>query len=231
MIRRIPSYLVAVGFALAASQALANTVSFTHSVDLSGFTYGPATVATVQSSKPGTLIAPFKVWAGQYSGTLDGTSFTAYCAEITQYLHFNTLYTDYTIVDGKTAWGDAKSAMFDRTISAFIGANINSNAVGTGLMQAAIWEILYETAPTYGFASGTFDVASSNNLPIQLGAVDWLAVATAPVRYHADLLRSPSAQDLMLITTTSLPEPSSYALLIAGLAGFAFVARRRALQR
>lgn len=230
MIRRIP-YLVAASFVLSASQALANTVSFTHSVNLSGFTYGPATVATVQSAAPGTPISPFKVWAGQYSGTLDGKSFVTYCAEITQYLHFNTLYTDYTIVPGEIAWGAAKSAMFDRTLSAFLEGNINSNAVGSGLLQAAIWEILYETAPTYGFASGTFDVASSNNKQIQLGAVDWLGVDAPPVRYHANLLHSPSAQDLMMITTSSVPEPSSYALLVAGLAGFGFVARRRSLQR
>lgn len=216
--------VTATGFALAASQASA------HSVYLTGFTYGPATIATVQSAAPGTLISPFAVHAGQYSGTLDGKSFTTYCAEITQYLSFNTLYTDYAIVGGVTAWGAAKSATFDHVISAILGSNINSNPDGSGLAQAAVWEILYETAATYGFASGSFDVTSSNT-QIKSGSTDWLAMETWPIHYHVDLLHSPTAQDLLLITPAALPEPSSVALLFAGLAGFGFVTRRRSLQR
>ena len=227
MKRRILSTIAAAvaasGFTLASSPASA------HSVYLNGFTYGPATVATLQSAAPGTLIAPFSVYAGQYSGTLDGKSFLTYCAEITQYLSFNTLYTDYAIIDGATAWGAAKSAMFDHMISAFLGANINSNPDGSGLVQAAIWELLYETAPTHGFATGTFGIMSSGNALIGLGSIDWIGLDATPVRYHVDLLHSPTAQDLLRIT--AVPEPSSYALLIAGLAGFGFAARRRAVQR
>jgi len=209
------------GLTLAASQAFAN------SVYLSGFTYGPASIVTVQSAAPGTLISPFAVHAGQYSGTLDGKSFLTYCAEITQYLSFNTLYTDYSVVNGATAWGAAKSALFDHLISALLGTNINSNPDGSGLVQAAIWEVLYETAAAHDFAGGSFHVSRSSNDLVKLDSIDWLGLDAAPVRFHVDLLHSPSAQDLLLITPVGLPEPSSYALLIAGLAGFGFVARRR----
>lgn len=225
MKRRVLSYLAAAGFALLSSQTFAN------SVFLTGFSYGPATISTIQSAAPGTLISPFTVYAGQYSGILDGKSFLTYCAEITQYLYFNTLYTDYTVVSGATAWGAAKSAVLDRMISALLGANINSSPDGSGLVQAAIWEVLYETAPAYAFASGSFNVASSNNMQIKRSSIDWLALEAAPVRYSVDLLYSPTAQDLLLITPKAVPEPSSYALMLVGLAGLGFAARRRSLRR
>ncbi|MGI9025431.1 MAG: PEP-CTERM sorting domain-containing protein [Burkholderiaceae bacterium] len=229
MKRHLLSCAIAAALSLSGAPALANTVSTAHSVYLNGFTYGPASIMTVQSAAPGTLISPFSVYAGQYSGTLDGKSFVTYCAEITQYLSFNTLYTDYTIVSGVNAWGAAKSAMFDQLISTIMGANINSNPEGSGLAQAAIWEVLYETAPSYGFASGSFDVTGSTSMQTSLNLLDWLGMGAWPIQYHVDLLHSPSAQDLLLITplVTTVPEPSSYALLLAGLAGFGFVARRR----
>ena len=231
MKRHLPSIAIAAALSLASAPALANTVSLAHNIYLNGFTYGPASITTVQSAAPGTLISPFSVYAGQYSGTLDGKSFVTYCAEITQYLSFNTLYTDYTIVNGVTAWGSTKSAMFDQLISTIMGGNINSNPVGSGLAQAAIWEVLYETAPAYGFASGSFAVTGSNSMQTSLSSLDWLGIGAWPIQYHVDLLHSASAQDLLLITplvTTTVPEPSSYALLLAGLAGFA--ARRRSLR-
>ncbi len=227
MNRRITHSILAAGLAVAASQASAMTVSPLHSIYLSGFTYGSPTVATVQSAAPGTSIAPFSVYAGQYSGTLDGAAFLTYCVELTQYLSFNTLYTDYSLVDGVVAWGASKSAMFDHLVSSLIGGNIASNAAGSGMAQAAIWEVLYETAPSYGFGGGTFAASSATNVQIQSTTTDWLSIAATPVRYHASLLHSSTAQDLIFITPLAIPEPETMVLLMAGLVGFGVTARRR----
>lgn len=209
-------------FGLAASHASASTVN------LSGFTYGPATVATVKSTSAATPIAPFSVYAGQYSGTIDGRAFTTFCVELTQYLQFNTTYNDYFVISGVQAWGAAKSAQFDRLISALFSDNVVTNANGSGVAQLAIWETLYETVASNSFTTGTFQATSANPMVSAATVADWTALNSTPIRYHVDLLHSATAQDLMLITVAAVPEPSEAALLLAGLLGLGLVARRRA---
>ncbi len=222
MKQRLLSIAAAATLGLAASHAAASTVY------LSGFTYGWSTIDTVESTSATNPIAPFSAYAGQYSGTLDGDPFVTYCAELTQELWFGTTYTDYSIIDGVDAWGAAKSGQFDRLISALFGQNVVTNANGSGLAQTAIWETLYETTGSNGFATGTFQATSTDPMVGAASAADWSAVADTPVRYHVDLLYSPTAQDLLLITAIPVPEPSETALLLAGALGLGLVLRRRA---
>lgn len=221
MKQRLFSIITATTLALAASHAAANTVY------LDGFTYGPATIATVQSTAAAIPISPFSVYAGQYSGTLDGRSFVTYCVELTQSLRFNTSYDDYHVIGGVDAWGAAKSVQFDRLISALFAANVVTDASGSGVAQTAVWETLYETAASKGFDTGTFQATSANPMFRAANVVDWSMLNGTAIRYHVDLLHSATAQDLMLITAAAVPEPSAAALLLGGLLALGVVARRR----
>lgn len=218
---RLLSIVAAATTLLAASHADANTIT------LSGFTYGPATIATVQSTSSSTPISPFAVYAGQYSGLLDGRAFVTYCVELTQYLQFNRTYDDYAVVDGVTAWGATKSRQFDQLVSALFDTGFVTNANASGLAQTAIWETLYETASTRGFATGTFEATSADPMITAASGADWSMLDAMPIRYHVDLLHSPTAQDLMLITAAAVPEPSEAALLLLGATGLVLAARRR----
>lgn len=221
MKQRLLAVAAAAGIAFAVPQVEA------HTVDLTGFTYANPTVATVQSTSASSPISPFAVYAGQYSGLLDGRAFVSYCVELTQSLRFDTLYTDFQIVSGVDAWGAAKSAQFDRLISFLFSTNVVTNANASGLAQSAVWETLYETSPSNGFATGTFRATSANPMMSAANTVDWSFLNSVPITYHVDLLHSPTAQDLMLIRAAAVPEPSAIALWLAGALGLFAAARRR----
>ena len=204
--------------ALAAALAVA-APAFADTVNLSGFTFSPATVVTVSSPN-------YSGKAGQYTGLLNGNSFVTYCTDLSQTISFNANYTDYTVVNGVTAWGAQRSLDLDRWISWLDQSAYPIDAAMSAASQAAVWEILYETSSTYDLASGTF-TATSGDAATQnyLNTVNWAGLSGVTVTLHVDQLYSREHQDLLV--TTPVPEPSTYALFAAGLAGMGFVARRR----
>jgi hypothetical protein len=215
MRRSVTSSIAAACLALAASAAHASDVLIT------GFTFNPAVNISVSSPN-------FSGPAGQFTGTLDGASFTTYCTDLLQSFGFGTLYTDYSVVDGVAAWGAQKSSDLDRAFSAFAFYGAPASAETSAVAQAIVWEILNETSGTYDLNSGSF-VATSANATTQLAFTNSAAIfadiASKPITVHADQLYSRSHQDFVVLTP--VPEPSTYALMLAGLAGIGFVARRR----
>ena len=213
MHRSLISSVSAACLALAASYAHADTVV------ISSFTFNPAITLNVGFPN-------YSGASGEFSGTLNGASFMTFCADLVQQVNFGAVYTDYSIVSGVTAFGAQKSADLDKLFSYFAATGTPSNAVQSAVAQAAVWEVLYDGA-VHDFTSGTFS-ASTGDAATQtaLNAFNWAAVSSTAVTVHADRLFSPTAQDFVVLTP--VPEPSTYALMLAGLAGMGFVARRRA---
>lgn len=204
--------------ALAAALAAA-TPAFADTVNLSNYTFTPASPLTVATPV-------YSGDAGQFTGLLNGSSFVTFCTDLAQTFAFNTTYTDYSVVAGVTAWGSSKSQDLDRAVSAFLGGSYPFDSASSAVAQAAIWEIIYETSGSYGFGTGTFQATSSDSaVTVALGDINWSELSTEPITHHADQLYSREHQDFMVIT--AVPEPSTYALFVAGLAGISFIARRR----
>ena len=194
--------------------------AFADTVNLTGFTFNPASPVTV--SAPG-----YSGSAGQFSGTLNGNSFTTYCTDLLQSFNFNVSYTDYSVVSGSVAWGAARSLAMDQLVSAIYQASWPMDADQSAWAQAAVWEVLNETSGTYGFNTGTF-TATSADAGVQAYLTNnnnWALLPSYTVTHHVDQLYSRSHQDFMVVT--EVPEPGTYAMLLAGLAGMGFVARRR----
>lgn len=209
---------IALAAALAASGG-----AFADTVNLTGFTYDPASPLTV--AVPG-----YSGPAGQFSGTLNGASFVTYCTDLTQSFSFDVNYNDYSVVDGVAAWGASRSQALDKAMSAVIANGWPSDAAASAVVQAAVWEILYETSGSYGFGSGTFTATSADPIvQSSLNSVDpwvWTWLPSVAVTVHASQLYSGQHQDFL--TLTPVPEPGTYAMLLAGLGAIGFVARRRA---
>lgn len=197
----------------------ASAPAFADTVNLGGFTFDPAQPVSVS-------MPSYSGKAGQFTGLLNGNSFVTYCTDLLQTFKFGVTYTDYSIVSGATAWGAATSLAMDKLMSAAINDGVPINAAQSAAVQAAVWEVLYETAPVYDLTAGTFVATSSDPATdALLGAVNWAGIMAGPVTHHVDQLYSRDHQDFLVIT--QVPEPSTYALLAAGLAGIGFVVRRR----
>jgi hypothetical protein len=207
--------------ALAAAASFA-APSFAADVVLNGFVFNPAEKVTVG-------VPDYTGPAGQMEGTLDGNSFLTYCAELTQSIQFGQSIS-YTVVDGEAAWGAAKSMALNKLMSSALAGGVPMDAKQSAAVQAAVWEVLYETSGTYDLTAGSF-VATSADAGTQgyINAINWAGIMSMHRTHSVDQLANRSRQDLLMITP--VPEPSTYAMLLAGLAGVGFVARRRSAQK
>ncbi|MEY2892890.1 MAG: hypothetical protein RJA98_2798 [Pseudomonadota bacterium] len=142
-------------------------------------------------------------------------SFVAYCVEITQGIHSSILPLDFT----ETTFG-AKQADLTKAVQWMLneGTFIPGTKEESALNQAIIWEIVYEDSGSYSFSGGDFTLAG-------VGAFDFSQLNSVTSYATIAKLESSKAQDLLVVT--AVPEPSTYALMLAGLAGVGFLARRR----
>lgn len=212
---------------LLALSSLALTVSVAEAttVNLTDFVYSPATSVSVAS--PG-----YSGQAGQFKGTLDGNAFTTFCTDLLQSFNWNTNYSDYSVIDGTTAWGAARETLLGQLFTFAFATNFITDAAHSAAIQSGIWEILYETTSTspHSFGTGSFQVSGGDAATTAaLALIDWNAIAAGPDAFNVAQLFSPNEQDFLVLTARAItvPEPPAYALMLIALAGLGFVTRRR----
>jgi len=210
-------------------------------VNMDGFKLGAADV--VMTGTEG-LSPSYEGQAGEFSGTFEEplsgaqslrlvtlvaaapTSFVAWCAELTQTFSFGVAY-EYSQVSGVDYFGAQKAGNLSRLFTAaqgFVVDNLTSAA-----MQAGIWEIIYETDPSFSLTGGKFKGAPET--PAGQPAFDivngfLLNLGTYQANARIDVLSNGAQQDFL--TATTVPEPETWLLFGLGLGMVGVLRRRRA---
>lgn len=161
-----------------------------------------------------------------------GRSFVAYCVELQQEFAPNFLgFQTYTPGSFSGSQASALQGLFSTSYAGL------SNAFQQAAFQTAVWEITHESAGTPYSVAGNQGSFFFNGLTGSLAQDDAAFVnqvhsyLNAAVNYQgADLytisrLSNANFQDL--VVATAVPEPTSLAMLLGGLAALGFVARRR----
>jgi len=215
--------------ALATAAALAAlapaAASAATQVKLTGYSFA-------QGSKTGTLHyagSPFNnggvgigafALTGSYVGSNAPAAFHTYCVDI---FHALSVPGIYDLVPLSQMYTGVRATNINKIL-----ANTNAtNADQSAAVQLALWEVAFETGPTFNVSSGAFYVDGGNSAAARTLANTYLSnlgtwqVSTTQT---ARLLYSPTRQSQVYLAP--VPEASTWAMMIAGM-GIAGSAMRR----
>jgi len=164
-------------------------------------------------------------------GAGQGESFQSFCLEKTESLNFTSTFYVKSLTGATTTAGTPDPlgneaawlfTQFKTNANSFFGVNLG--AVGNTALQQAIWTLEGEQASTSNALANTY--------------INWANTATAGVNgwknngsvqvmnLFSDAKYSQHAQD-QIYMVSSVPEPETYAMMLAGLGLMGTIARRR----
>lgn len=167
-------------------------------------------------------------WSGlQTINVTDGsstTSFLAFCVDPFQWSP--SANTTYTRTDFGTFFGSRAAditALYNEAYAGSLGGNGTAAA-----MQLALWEVANDNGI---LSSGGVRTVAGTDAGLTSGAqalLSNLGAFAGPSQYSLTLYTSSSNQDYLV--ASPVPEPETYAMMLAGLGMLGFAARRRKLQ-
>lgn len=176
----------------------------------------------------------------QTNNLTTGDSFQSWCVDIFHNFYFPTSTSDNKVT-AASVFGLTKANDLGRLykyvhtlpLAHPISSTASSNA-DAAAFQMAVWEIVNEGAGTYNLGAGNFRVSGTGAGEAQ-GWLDYLNANPDSTNAYKDKVeiwsvqnQGPNgwgAQDVAVFAP--VPEPETYAMMLAGLALMGFVARRR----
>lgn len=199
---------------------------------ITGFQFDPAALNGSIKYVPTNLnlnvqIGRLKLVGKEVPGNTS-VDFLTFCVDI-----FNTL-KPATFVDAPAGTLIPDPSKQNHLLALMVRANpliasAANKSEAAAAMQLAVWEVVNETGPTYGFATGSFRSSGGNTNGARSLASAWLNnlatnVWTAPANGNLKLLYSRDSQSQII---TAVPEPETWAMMIGGFALVGGMSRRR----
>ena len=184
---------------------------------------GTYTDSALASAGNGTLRAAATIEASS-------TSFMAWCIDLQQSFSFGTPY-EYSMDPVGAHFSPAGVDALSRLFTAAQGFVVDSAT--SAAMQAAIWEIEYETGNGgFDLFGGSFMAALQSPTAATTSAFNTvngylMTLESYSANYRFEVLGSGENQDF-LIAIGPVPEPETWAMLVAGFGALGWAARRKA---
>lgn len=240
---------VTLGLAFLVSTAQADVVTEKGVLVRGAFEYVPNVTGSVKSGSSkfdgisiGAMRGTFTSASDTASG-FEGDSFLMYCVDLFSAAGTKGVGYVYDKVDYVTGLNPYSKI---GSLITFNHGLRNNSASDSAAMQLAIWELLYDVNPG-SLTGGNFKIGNGgvNGTDVISKANTLLAgAASTHNMYNVSLLSDndypkkdkSSRQDFITAAfnsglgdtpTTPVPEPETYALMLAGLGAMAFVSRRR----
>ena len=182
-------------FSIFASLAGASQID-TVDVRMDRYTYAPDIVHAGDAD----------VHAGQYSGTMDREPATAWCAELTQIMHFGTVQ-EYRVLPAEDAYGAETALQLSQLLSWANSTGQPGDAQESAALQLDIWRIQAGFEPVQDYTAAPLSMRA-----VVLHHNDW-----------QDLLRAEPA----IAVQVSEPNPAGLLLLGIGFLVGYFATRRQ----
>ncbi|MFZ4481022.1 MAG: PEP-CTERM sorting domain-containing protein [Rhodoferax sp.] len=199
---------------LASTQSLASTAS----VAEIGLNKGQSInlVLPIQSSAQNYT-------AGSLDITVNGTSFLAFCIDPFQYASHSALtYTSYSDLNTLGSSAAVVSNLYSQSYASTLG-----NATNSAAFQLALWDLAKDDGV---LTTGGVHTTNSTNTTVAAAANSMIYNAqhsSGSTQYSFNLYTNGNKQDYLVASVTAVPEPETYAMLLAGLGLMGFTVRRR----
>ena len=220
------SLLASVSLVVPATQASASTLV----VSSTSVVYpGPSPVtAGIHLTSPSTNYSSVYVSPQYLNGTLDGNavSLFAYCVDILNYSGPGT-FDVVSLLD----YLGGNTIKYDQLAALIAASGGPSGMAGDATTQAAVWEAIYDSSP-YNAASGNFWMDNVHNDPTLIADANAsLAQAVSNAgktggNLNLFVAKNREKQDMLFWTTSAVPEPATWAMMLLGFGAIGFQMRR-----